>query len=273
MRAVIGPQTMIDTKGPMKWGRFTIRDFHNYGPRLTVEDMLVKSSNIGAAHVGLAMGAARQQAFLGKLGLLEPSSVELVEAQRTAPLLPERWSDLTTITISYGHGMAATPLHLAGAYATLVNGGMRVHPSIVASDARPTEADRVMSADSSAKMRSMLRQVVKRGTATAADVNGYAVGGKTGTADKPNAYGGYARDKTISTFAAFFPADAPQYVLVVALDEPTAIINDTSFRTAGLTAAPVVGNAIRRLAPVLGMPPELPPDASTPVLYTLAGNE
>jgi len=270
---LIGPQTMIDTKGPMKWGRFTIRDFHNYGPRLTVEDMLVKSSNIGAAHVGLAMGAARQQAFLGKLGLLEPSSVELVEAQRTAPLLPERWSDLTTITISYGHGMAVTPLHLAGAYATLVNGGMRVHPSIVASDARPTEADRVMSADSSAKMRSMLRQVVKRGTATAADVNGYAVGGKTGTADKPNAYGGYARDKTISTFAAFFPADAPQYVLVVALAEPTAIINDTSFRTAGLTAAPVVGNAIRRLAPVLGMPPELPPDASTPVLYTLAGNE
>ncbi|HVH01603.1 MAG TPA: penicillin-binding protein 2 [Amaricoccus sp.] len=270
---LIGPQTMIDTKGPMKWGRFTIRDFHDYGPRLTVEDVLVKSSNIGAAHVGLAMGAQRQQAFLGKLGLLEASPVELVEAGKTAPLLPQRWSDLTTITISYGHGMAVTPLHLAAAYAALVNGGHRVHPSIVASDAPPDTGDRVISADASAKMRAMLRQVVVRGTAKAADVPGYEVGGKTGTADKPNAWGGYARDKTISTFAAFFPASDPQYVLVIALDEPTAMINNTAFRTAGLTAAPVVGKAVRRLAPVLGMRPELTPDASAPVLYTLAGNE
>ena len=137
---LVGPQTLIDTRGPMRWGRFTIRDFHDYGPRLTVEDVLVKSSNIGAAHVGLAMGAERQRAFLGRLGLLEASPVELVEASRTAPLLPERWSDLTTITISYGHGMAVTPLHLAAAYASLVNGGFRVHPSIIASDVAPPEA-------------------------------------------------------------------------------------------------------------------------------------
>ena len=133
-----------------------------------------------------------------------------------------------------------------------------MHPSIVASDAAPTEADRVISADASAEMRAMLRQVVVRGTAKAADVPGYEVGGKTGTADKPNASGGYARDKTISTFAAFFPAGDPKYVLVIALDEPTAMINNTAFRTAGLTAAPVVGKAVRRLAPVLGMRPELP---------------
>ena len=270
---LVGPQTLVDSKSPMRYGRFTIRDFHNYGARLTVEDVLVKSSNIGAAHVGLAMGAQRQQAFLGKLGLLEASPVELVEAGKTAPLLPQRWSDLTTITISYGHGMAVTPLHLAAAYAALVNGGHRVHPSIVASDAPPDTGDRVISADASAKMRAMLRQVVVRGTAKAADVPGYEVGGKTGTADKPNAWGGYARDKTISTFAAFFPASDPQYVLVIALDEPTAMINNTAFRTAGLTAAPVVGKAVRRLAPVLGMRPELTPDASAPVLYTLAGNE
>ena len=131
----------------------------------------------------------------------------------------------------------------------------------------------MISADASAEMRAILRQVVVRGTAKAADVPGYEVGGKTGTADKPNAAGGYARDKTISTFAAFFPASAPKYVLVIALDEPTAMINNTAFRTAGLTAAPVVGKAVRRLAPVLGMRPELPPEESAPVLYTLAGNE
>ena len=270
---LVGRQTMIDTKGPMRWGRFTIRDFHNYGARLSVEDVLVHSSNIGAAHIGLEMGAARQQAFLGKLGLLEASPVELTEASRTAPLLPARWTDLSTITISYGHGMAVTPLHLTAAYATLVNGGLRVRPSIIAGEAAPTEADRVISAETSRQMREMLRQVVLRGTARGADVEGYEVGGKTGTADKPNATGGYSRNKTISTFASFFPASDPRYVLVIALDEPTVVINNTSFRTAGLTTAPVVAHAIRRLAPILGMRPEPSPKDGAPLLYTLAGND
>ena len=270
---LVEPQTVVDTKGPMKWGRFTIRDFHNYGPRLTVEDVLVKSSNIGSARIGLALGAARQREFLGRLGMLEASPVELAEAGRTAPLLPQRWSDLTTITISYGHGMAVTPLHLAAAYATLVNGGLRVRPSLIEGAPAPTEADRVISERTSLQMREILRQVVVRGTAKLADVEGYAVGGKTGTADKPNASGGYARDKTIATFAAFFPAEDPKYVLVIALDEPTSMINNTAFRTAGLTAAPVVGHAIRRLAPVMGMRPEVAPEPRAPQLYTIARNE
>lgn len=270
---LVSPQTMIDTKGPMKWGRFTIRDFHNYGPRLTVEDVLVNSSNIGAAHIGLMVGAERQKAFFRRIGMMDPSPVELTEAARTAPLLPKQWSDLSTITISYGHGMAVTPLHLAAAYASLVNGGLRVKPSIVAGEAPPTEADRVVSERTSRQIRAMLRQVVVRGTAEKADVAGYDVGGKTGTADKPNAWGGYARDKTIATFASFFPADDPEYVLVVCLDEPTSVINHTAFRTAGLTAAPVLAHAIRRIAPVLGLRPDVPPEAQAPLLYTLAGNQ
>lgn len=269
---LISPQTVIDTKGPMKWGRFTIRDFHNYGPRLTVEDVLVNSSNIGAAHIGLMVGAERQKAFFDKIGMMAPSPVELTEAAKTAPLLPKQWSELSTITVSYGHGMAVTPLHLAAAYASLVNGGLRVKPSIIAGEAPPTEADRVVSERTSRQIRSMLRQVVVRGTAEKADVAGYDVAGKTGTADKPNAWGGYARDKTISTFASFFPADDPKYVLVICLDEPTSIINHTAFRTAGLTAAPVLAHAIRRIAPVLGMRPAQPPRAEAPLLYTLAGN-
>jgi cell division protein FtsI (penicillin-binding protein 3) len=268
---LVGPETLVDTKGPMRWGRFTIRDFHNYGPRLTVEDVLVKSSNIGSAHIGLALGAERQQAFLGELGLLEPSPVELVEAGRTAPLLPPKFTELTTITISYGHGMAVTPLHLAAAYATLVNGGLRVRPSIV--EGAAVVGERAMSERTSRQMREMLRQVVVRGTARAADVEGYEVGGKTGTADKPNATGGYSSDKTLATFASFFPASDPEYVLVIALDEPTAVINETAFRTAGLTAAPVLGHAIRRLAPVMGMRPLPPAEEDAPLLYSLAGND
>lgn len=269
---LVSPMTVVETKSPMKWGRFTIRDFHDYGPRLTVEDVLVNSSNIGSANIGLAVGAERQKAFFEKIGMMQPSPVELSEAARTAPLLPRQWSELSTITISYGHGMAVTPLHLAGAYASLVNGGLRVKPSIVAGGAEPTEADRVVSERTSRQMRSMLRQVVVRGTARQADVPGYDVAGKTGTADKPNEQGGYARDKTIATFASFFPADDPKYVLVICLDEPSTVINNTTFRTAGLTAAPVLAHAIRRIAPVLGLRPEAPVRAETPLLYTLAGN-
>ena len=270
---LVSPGTMIDTKGPMRWGRFTIRDFHDYGPRLSVEDVIVKSSNIGTARLAVEGGAAAQKEFLGRLGLLEASPVELTEAGRTAPLLPDRWSELTTMTISYGHGIAVTPLHLASAYATLLNGGLHVRPSVIASDARPTEADRVLSERTSRQVRDMLRQVVVRGTARFANVEGYEVGGKTGTADKPNYTGGYARDKVISTFAGVFPTSAPRYVLIITLDEPKADVNGQEIRTAGWTAVPVAAKAIRRIAPILGMRPLPSSLESMPVLYTATRSE
>lgn len=289
-KGLVTPQTMVDTAGPMRWGRFTIHDFHNYGARLSVEDVLVKSSNIGAARLAIESGSASQRAFLGKLGMLEPVPVELSEAARTTPMVPQRWSDLSTMTIGFGHGIAVTPLHLATAYASLANGGFRVHPSLVASEARPTEADRVVSEKTSRQIREMLRQVVVRGTATTANIPGYEVAGKTGTADKPLPHGGYATNKEIATFASFFPASKPKYVLVVTLDEPVAYINGTAFRTAGLTAVPVAAKAIRRLAPVLGLRPDGTTDEPSPSvvlqddeedggggdaapLYTVARNE
>ncbi len=277
-RGEASPATMIDTKGPMKWGRFTIHDFHDYGDRLSVEDVLVHSSNIGAARLAIGSGAAAQKEFLGKVGMLAPVPVELSEAARTTPMVPAKWSDLSTMTIGFGHGIAVTPLHLATAYAALANGGYRVHPSVLASDWRPGEADRVISAETSREIRQMLRAVVTRGTANGADIPGYEVAGKTGTADKPLPNGGYARDAVIATFASFFPAHDPKYVLVVSLDEPVTIINNTRFRTAGLTAVPVAAAAIKRLVPVLGLRPE--PASPRPVaeanaasLYTLAGND
>lgn len=270
---LVAPSTLIDTKGPMHWGRFTIRDFHNYGPHLTVEEVIVKSSNIGAARIALMEGSKAQQDFLKRIGMFDPVPVELTEAARAKPLLPARWSDLTTMTVSYGHGIAVTPLHLAAAYAMIANGGLRVTPSIIARDVTPDESRRVISERTAAQVRAMMRQVVVRGTARQADVTGYEVAGKTGTADKPLPHGGYARDKVISTFASFFPASDPKFVLVIALDEPVNVINGTKVRTAGWTAAPVAAKVIRRIAPIMGLRPEADPEHPAPVLYTLAGNE
>ena len=178
------------------------------------------------------------------------------------------------MTISYGHGMAVTPLHLAAAYATLVNGGFRVQPSIIASDARPTEADRVISPRTSQQMREMLRQVVMRGTAKLADVPGYEVGGKTGTADKPNADRRLCARQGDLDLRRVLPGAAPKYVLVIALDEPTSdhqqdrVPHRRADRGAGARRT-----SIRRMAPVMGLRPDGTEDDDAPPLYTLAGNE
>ncbi len=285
-KGLISPTTMVETKGPMKWGRFTIRDSHDLGPQLTVEDVLVQSSNIGTAHIALAEGAAAQQDFLRRLGLLDGLPVELAETARAKPLLPGKWSDLTTMTVSYGHGLAVSPLHLATAYASLLNGGQRVRPTLI-DGARPVDGERIVSERTSRQLREMLRQVVVRGTAKFADVPGYDIAGKTGTADKPLPTGGYARDKVLSTFAAVFPAKDPEYVLVLVLDEPSNTDYGISIRTAAYTSAPLLAETVRRIAPLMGMPPAppaAPPPAATTVagtgadtrgglLYTLAGNE
>ena len=271
---MVAPTTLVDTKGPMRWGRFTIRDYRNYGPRLTVEDVIVKSSNIGTARLAIERGAPAQRAFLDSLGLFDAVPVELAEAGRATPLLPTRWSDLTTMTVSYGHGIAVTPLHLAAAYATIANGGLKVTPSLIEGAEPPTEANRVISATTSAQIRQMLREVVLRGTASFADVEGYEIAGKTGTADKPLPTGGYARDQVLSTFASVFPASDPRYVLVIALDEPVFLHESGQrFRTAGWTAVPVAARVVRRVAPVLGLRPEPVPAPEPRALYTLAGNE
>jgi cell division protein FtsI (penicillin-binding protein 3) len=266
---LINPTTMIDTQGPMTWGRFRIRDFRNYGPSLSATDVIVKSSNIGTAHIALMIGAQRQRAFLGSLGLLEPTPVEMVEAPTGAPLLPRQWSEISLLTISYGHGMSASPLHLAAAYASVVNGGTRVVPTLLRQDG-PVTGERILSERVSRQATEMLRQTVARGTATFADIAGYEVGGKTGTADKPRPQGGYYDDKVISTFAGVFPASNPRYVIIVSLDEPVETSGSEPRRTAGWTAAPVAGELIRRAAPLLGLRPEV--EVASPAGVTLAAN-
>lgn len=253
---LVNADTMIDTRGPLTWGRFRIRDFHNYGAQLSVTDVVVKSSNIGTARIALQIGADRQREFLDSLGLLQPTSIELSEARSGRPLFPAQWSEISTMTIGYGHGVSDSPLHLAAAYASIVNGGTLVTPTLIRQD-RAQTGPRIISEATSRIMRSMLREVVQHGTATFGDVEGYEVGGKTGTADKPNPQGGYYDDKVIATFASFFPASDPRYVLVVSLDEPVETSGSEPRRTAGWTAVPVAAEMIRRIAPILGMRPQI----------------
>ncbi len=257
---LVGPATRIDTKGPMTWGRYRIRDFRNYGPELSVTDIMVKSSNIGTARLAMMIGGKRQQEFLRRLGFLDPLSVELTEAPGARPLLPRQWSDISTMTISYGHGLSASPLHLAAGYATMVNGGTLVRPTLLRQD-KPQQGERVIKETTSAAIRDMLRQVVTRGTASFGDVPGYAVGGKTGTADKARPQGGYYKDRVIATFASVFPAHDPRYVLILTLDEPQETSGPEPRRTAGWTAVPVAAEMIRRTAPLLGLRPVIEPRA------------
>ncbi|PQV59131.1 cell division protein FtsI (penicillin-binding protein 3) [Defluviimonas denitrificans] len=253
---LVNPDTLVDTQSPMVWGKYRIRDFHNYGKQLTVSDVIVKSSNIGTAHIALMLGGERQQQFLKSLGLFDPTAVELAEAPTGRPLLPKRWSEISTMTISYGHGLSASPLHLAAAYATIANGGTRITPTLLKTDRRQ-EGERVISEGTSREILDMMRAVVSRGTASFGEVQGYSVGGKTGTADKAKPTGGYYKDKVIATFASVFPTTAPKYVLIVSLDEPVETSGDEPRRTAGWTAVPVGAEIIRRAAPLLGLRPEL----------------
>ncbi|MBT0956231.1 penicillin-binding protein 2 [Alphaproteobacteria bacterium KMM 3653] len=257
---LLNPETSINTKSPMAWGRFKIRDFSNYGPELSVTDVIVKSSNVGTARIAQQIGGKRQREFLGELGFLEPTSVEMIEAPTGRPLLPPKWSEISTMTISYGHGLSSSPLHLAVGYASLLNGGTRVTPTLL-KQTGPQNGPRIVSERTSAQAREMLRAVVTRGTASFGDVEGYAVGGKTGTADKPKPRGGYYKDKVISTFASVFPAHDPKYVLILTLDEPEERSGQKPRRTAGWTAVPVAAEMIRRTAPLMGLRPAVEPGA------------
>ena len=252
---MLTPDTMVDTRSPMQVGRFRISDFRNYGPQLSATDVIVRSSNVGTARLAQQIGPQAQRDFLDKLGFLTGVPVELAETARARPLLPANWSELSAMTISYGHGLSTSPLQLAAGYCTLVNGGYLVTPTLERQPGR-SPGEQVISARTSAQMRYMLHQVVERGTASFARIPGYAVGGKTGSADKPKAAGGgYYDEKVLATFVGAFPMDAPRYVIAITLDEPVDTTGSEPRRTAGWTAVPVTGEIVRRIAPLLDLRP------------------
>lgn len=266
---LVTADTMIDTSPPMRVGGYPIGEFHskNYGV-LSVTDIIMHSSNRGSGRLALQIGIERQQEFLKKLGFFDSTPFEIVEAAQGKPLLPKQWTELSAVTISYGHGISTSPMHLAAAYSAIANGGYIVKPTILKQDSRAPQGEQVMSANATAAARAMLRKVVTDGTASFGEVPGYAVGGKTGSADKPNPQGGYYKDRNISTFASMFPTDDPKYVLIVSLDEPVETSGDKPRRTAGWTTVPVAAEMVRRLAPLLGLRPTVEPTTLADITLT-----
>jgi cell division protein FtsI (penicillin-binding protein 3) len=253
--------SQFDATNPITMGRFTIADYHPENRLLTVPEIFVHSSNIGTAKMALEVGTTTQKAYLAKMGLLTPVVSEIKEVG--SPIVPKRWGDLETMTVSYGHGIAITPLHVAMASAALVNGGKLIKPTMLKrASGAVVPFNRIVSEQTSIQMRELLRMVVTQGTGSKADVPGYPVAGKTGTAEKP-AGGGYAQ-KNISSFMGVFPARNPLYLVLIVLDEPQGNDATAGYATAGWTAAPTAGKVIARIAPMLNVPvsttePEGPP--------------
>jgi cell division protein FtsI (penicillin-binding protein 3) len=259
-----------DAGSPIGIGRFRISDYKGKNRALTVPEVLVYSSNIGTARIADEMGVERLQASFRKLGFDAAPHVELREKSR--PLWPAQWSRATLLTSSFGHGVAITPLHLASAYAALVNGGTWRPATLMKADPRRiVQGRRVFSEETSRRMRQMLRLVVLHGSGKKGEAVGYRVGGKTGTAEKSGS-SGYSKKVNVSTFAAAFPMDDPRYVVLAMLDSPQATADTFGYSTAGWTSAPVVSRVIARTGALLGVIPDERRDIDVSELLPLVGD-
>lgn len=258
-----------DATQPLAIAGFRIRDSHSSKRWLNVPETLIHSSNIVTARIADELGRERMEAMFRSLEFDGRPQIDLKE--RAFPLWPKDWGRLTTMTTGYGHGIAVTPLHLASAYAALVNGGIYRPATITRlGDQAPPQGRRVFKAATSARMRQLLRLIVSDGTGKQAEAPGFRVGGKTGSAEKPGV-GGYRRSSVVATFAAAFPMDNPRYVVLVMIDEPKGNAYSSGQRTAGWTAAPVVRKVVTRAGPMLGVFPDESRDVDvselTPLLW------
>jgi cell division protein FtsI (penicillin-binding protein 3) len=248
------PAKLYDATNPIRVSGHTISDYHAKKRVLSVTEVMMYSSNIGSAKMALEVGTEKQKEFLKKLGLFDQTELEVSELGN--PQLPKNWRELNTATIGFGHGFAITPAHLVKAYIPLVNGGNLIPLTLIKRKANDdTLHTRVISEKTSKEVTQMLRDIVTGGSGKSAEVDGYFVGGKTGTAEKLTD-GRYDKGKLMSSFVAVFPTTKPKYVILVIFDDPKE--QQRYIRpTGGITAAPVVKNVISRIAPVLGLKPEL----------------
>jgi cell division protein FtsI (penicillin-binding protein 3) len=250
----------LDARFPMAVGRHQVKDFHAQRRVLTLPEVFTYSSNIGTSRMALTLGGEHQRAFLRRLGQFDRVVTEI--GPSTAPLVPRRWADITAATVSFGHGMSVAPLQAVMGTAALVNGGRLIQPTFLRRT--PEEANavarQVIRPETSQAMRFLMRLNSERGSGRRAEVDGFYVGGKTGTSEKVIG-GRYSKDKQLNSFMAIFPADQPRYLLLVMLDEPRGIPETHGLATAGFNAAPTAGRVIARSAPLLGLQPrfDMPP--------------
>ena len=247
-------ESRFDASRPLRIGRFTIKDFHGKGRVLTLPEVFIYSSNIGSAKEADMVGIEGHREFLKRLGLLDRLKTELPEV--ASPTEPKEWKKVHSITISFGHGMSTTPLQTAVGAAALMNGGKLIQPTFLprSQDEANAVAEQVLKPTTVEQMRYLYRLNAEKGSGKRAEVPGFRVGGKTGTAEKV-VNGRYSSDKRFNAFLAAFPMDNPQYIVLSINDEPKPEKPGMG-ATSGLNAAPIVANIIRRSGALLGVKPE-----------------
>ncbi len=248
-------ESRYDARFPLVIGTARISDFHAQRRVLTVPEVFTNSSNIGTAKMALQVGLDGHHEFLKRVGLLDKLITEVPESAR--PLLPRNWGRLASATAAFGHGFAVQPLQGLSVVSDLINGGNSIPPTFFrrSKEDAMALAHRVVKPETSEKMRYLFRLNVEEGTATKADVIGYRVGGKTGTAEKV-INGRYSKDHSLATFIGAFPMDKPKYAIFVMLDEPQALPETYGFATAGWNAVPTAAKIIERVAPLLRVVPQ-----------------
>ena len=259
----------MDARESLRYGRFTIHDFHATHRMLTVPEVFTHSSNIGAARLALMVGVEGHKAFLKKMGQLDRLRTELPESAE--PLVPKHWGLLNTMTIAFGQGLNVAPIQAVMAVCALVNGGEMMTPTFLPRTEEEAEkvGHRVISAQTSESMRYLMRSNATHGSASFANIPGYYVGGKTGTADKI-IHGRYSQNRVFNTFMAITPADKPKYLYLTIYDDPQALPEDHGYHTAAYNAGRVAGALIRRVEPLEGVPPRKePPTQPFPIIARL----
>lgn len=247
-------RSVIDASQPLRLGRFSIHDFHSQGRPLTVPEAFIHSSNIAMARMAIGVGVDRHKAFLKRLGQFDRLTTELPE--NAAPLVPAKWGELNTATIAFGHGIAVTPLQASMAVAALVNGGTLIRPTFL--KGTPVEgrilAKDVVTPETGEALRYLMRLNAEVGSAKKADVAGYFIGGKTGTAEKV-INGRYSKDRVLTAFMGIAPADRPRYLFLTILDDPKGLPETAGNRTSGWNAVPLAGTIMSRVLPFLPVAP------------------
>jgi len=255
---VFSINSQIDARQALRYGRFSIRDYRGQNRVLTVPESFIHSSNIAMGRMALALGPTVHQAFLRKMGLFDRLRTELPES--AAPLIPARWGDISTATISFGHGMAVAPLQAAMAVAALANGGTLIRPTFMkGGELEPRILARnVIKPATGEALRYVMRLNAEKGSATKASVDGYFIGGKTGSAEKV-INGRYAEGRLMTSFMGIAPVDKPRYLFLTILDEPQGLSETYGFATSGWNAVPVTGAVMSRVLPLMGLPPQFDP--------------
>lgn len=243
----------FDATQPLKLRYNVIKDYRGENRWLDLPEILIYSSNIGSARIALKVGKDEQRRFLENLGFFRPiSSIEV--AEKGIPLIPsyKNWNESTTATVGYGYGISVTPLHLVSAFSSVVNGGTYYEPTLIKQN-KNTSSHRALSYNTSMQMRKLLRGVVVEGSGKRANIAGYEVAGKTGTAQKL-VNGRYIDKKVMTSFLATFPVSDPKYALFLMMDEPKAIKETWGFVTSGWNTVPTAGKIITAIAPQLNLP-------------------